>query len=157
MIFFLQNSAFLPTQCLCTFRTIQKANSVYSPNINIIGPTGGTIYIQFISINSLYIFRALAAYHQEVLYIRQLVMPCVYVEWLLEERSGHIPTALYTRTKQVKVRQSKHITGLDRPIGFQEVEAPRFQEIRHIRMVSLSALRTGRLKPPGIIPGTHFC
>jgi hypothetical protein len=34
--------------------------------------------------------------------------------------------------------------GLDRPCGFQQVEAPRFQDIRHIKMVRLSALRTGR-------------
>jgi hypothetical protein len=37
------------------------------------------------------------------------------------------------------------ITGLDRNWGFQEVEAPRFQERRHIKVVRLSALRTGRL------------
>jgi hypothetical protein len=39
----------------------------------------------------------------------------------------------------------KHpITGLDRLIGFQEVGAPRFQDNRHMKVVSLSALRTGR-------------
>jgi hypothetical protein len=36
------------------------------------------------------------------------------------------------------------ITGLDRPTGFQEVEAPRFLDNRHMKMVRLSALRTGR-------------
>jgi hypothetical protein len=51
-----------------------------------------------------------------------------------------------------KVKQS-----LDRPWGFQEVGSPRFQDNRHMRMVRLSALRTGRLYPPGNIPGTHFC
>ena len=35
--------------------------------------------------------------------------------------------------------------GLDRSWGFQEVEAPRFQDNRHRKVVSLSALRTGRL------------
>ena len=49
------------------------------------------------------------------------------------------------------------ITGLDRPRGFQEVEAPRFQDSRRMKVVRLSALRTGRLYPPGNIPGTHFC
>ena len=39
------------------------------------------------------------------------------------------------------------ITGLDRPSGFQEVEAPRFQDIRHMKVVRLSALCTGRLYP----------
>jgi len=40
---------------------------------------------------------------------------------------------------------------------FQEVEAPRFQDNRHIKAVRLSAVRTDRLYPVGKIPGTHFC
>jgi hypothetical protein len=47
--------------------------------------------------------------------------------------------------------------GLDRPKGFQEFEAHTFQDSRHMLVVKLSALRTGRLYPPGNIPGTHFC
>jgi hypothetical protein len=43
------------------------------------------------------------------------------------------------------------------PIGFQEFEAPRFQDSRHMKAVSLSALHTGLLYPPGIIYGAHFC
>ena len=39
----------------------------------------------------------------------------------------------------------------------QEGEAPTFQDSRHMKMVRLSVLRTGRLYPPGNIPGTHFC
>jgi len=42
------------------------------------------------------------------------------------------------------------ITGLDRPLGFQEVEAPRFQDNRHIKVVRLSFLRTGCLYPQEI-------
>jgi len=57
---------------------------------------------------------------------------------------------------KVKVKVKNPITGLDRPWGFQEVETPRFQDIRHM-VVRLSALRTGRLYPPGNIPGTHIC
>jgi hypothetical protein len=53
--------------------------------------------------------------------------------------------------------KSNPITGLDRPLGFQEVETPRFLDNRHMKVVRLSALRTGRLYPPGKIPGTHFC
>jgi hypothetical protein len=49
------------------------------------------------------------------------------------------------------------ITDLDRPWGFQEVQAPRFQDNRHMNVVRLSALRTGRLYILGSIPGTHFC
>jgi hypothetical protein len=45
----------------------------------------------------------------------------------------------------------------DRPWAFQQVEAPRFQDNRPIKVVGLSALRTGRFYPPGNIPGTHFC
>ena len=37
------------------------------------------------------------------------------------------------------------IKGLDRPWGFQEVEAPRFQDNRQMKYLRLSALRTGRL------------
>ena len=46
---------------------------------------------------------------------------------------------------------SNPLKSLDRPWGIQQVYAPRFQDNRHMRMVRLSALRTGRL-----IPGTHF-
>jgi hypothetical protein len=37
---------------------------------------------------------------------------------------------------------------VDRPLGFQEVEAPEFLYNRHMKVVRLSALRTGRLHPP---------
>jgi hypothetical protein len=49
------------------------------------------------------------------------------------------------------------ITALDRPRRLQEIDAPRFHDNRHIKVERLSALRTGRLHPPGNIPGTHFC
>jgi len=49
-------------------------------------------------------------------------------------------------TKQVKGK-SNSITGLDRPRGFQEAEAPRFQDSQHKKVVRLSALSTGRLYP----------
>jgi len=54
-------------------------------------------------------------------------------------------------------RYSNPIIGLERPRGFQEDEAPRFQENHYMKVVRLSSLRTGRLYPLGNIPGTHFC
>jgi len=45
---------------------------------------------------------------------------------------------------------SNPITGLDRPWGFQEVEAPRFQDNWHMKVVRLSALRNGSLCPQEI-------
>jgi len=41
-------------------------------------------------------------------------------------------------------------TGLDRRYGFQEVEAPRLPDNRHMKVVRLSALCTGRLYPQEI-------
>ena len=49
------------------------------------------------------------------------------------------------------------MTDLNRPLGFQQVEAPKFQYNRHLKVVMLSALRTGRLYDPVNIPSTHFC
>jgi len=42
------------------------------------------------------------------------------------------------------------------PERFQEDEAPRFQDNRHMKVVRLSALRTGHLYPPGNIPWYSF-
>ena len=43
------------------------------------------------------------------------------------------------------------------PEGFQEVEASRFQDNRHMKVVRCSALSTCRLYHPGNVPGTYFC
>jgi hypothetical protein len=58
-------------------------------------------------------------------------------------------------SNSVKVKQSHYRP--ERPWGFQEVEVPRFKANRHMKVVRLLALRTGRLYPPENIPGTHFC
>jgi hypothetical protein len=54
------------------------------------------------------------------------------------------------------VEWTNPITGLDRPSGLQEVEAPRFQDNRHVEVVRISPTHRPPL-PPGDNPGTHFC
>jgi hypothetical protein len=46
--------------------------------------------------------------------------------------------------------KSNPITGLDRPRGFQETEAPSFRDERNMKVVRLSALRTGHIYPQEI-------
>jgi len=59
--------------------------------------------------------------------------------------------------KKLRTTLSSPITGLDSPWGFQQVEAPRFQDSRHMKVERLSTIHTGRLYLPGNIPGTRFC
>jgi hypothetical protein len=47
--------------------------------------------------------------------------------------------------------------GPDMAWGFQDAEAARFLDNRHMKVANLSAVYTGRLYSPGNIPGTHFC
>jgi hypothetical protein len=44
--------------------------------------------------------------------------------------------------------QSNAFTDLDRPLGFQGVEATRYIDNRHMKVVRLSALNASRLYPP---------
>jgi hypothetical protein len=48
------------------------------------------------------------------------------------------------------MNKSNPFTGLDRPWGFQQVEAHRFQDNRYMKVVRLIALHTGRLYPQEI-------
>jgi hypothetical protein len=59
----------------------------------------------------------------------------------------------------ISVTDSKSFpaTGLDRPLGFLEVEAPEFLDNRHMKVVRLSSPTHRPSLPPGRIPGTHFC
>jgi hypothetical protein len=54
---------------------------------------------------------------------------------------------LSLRSVLLLVTKSNPRRGLDRPLGFREVVAHRFQDRRHINVVRLSALRTCRLCP----------
>jgi hypothetical protein len=45
------------------------------------------------------------------------------------------------------LKKSVPATGLEGPLGFLEVEAPEFLDNRHMKVVRLSAQRTGRLYP----------
>ena len=45
------------------------------------------------------------------------------------------------------ISKDNPITDLDRPWGFQEIEAPTLQDNRHMNVVRLSALRAGRPYP----------
>jgi len=47
-------------------------------------------------------------------------------------------------------KKSNPCAPTDSPRGFQEVEAPRFQDSQHMKVVRLSALRTSRLCPQEI-------
>jgi hypothetical protein len=48
---------------------------------------------------------------------------------------------------KITKRWSSPYAGLDGPWEFQEVEAPKFRDNRHMKVASLSALYTGRLYP----------
>jgi hypothetical protein len=50
----------------------------------------------------------------------------------------------YIRVLRVKVKESPCRPGQG-PIGFQEVEGPRFQDNERMKVIKLSTLRTGRL------------
>jgi hypothetical protein len=55
---------------------------------------------------------------------------------------------------KVKAKLKLCCTGLDKPVAFQEVEALRFPDNRHVKVIKLSALRTDRLYSTGTSPGT---
>jgi hypothetical protein len=62
-------------------------------------------------------------------------------------------SCVYPSLLEVKKLKQPHY----RPRQALRVEAHRFIDNRHMKVVRLSALNTGRLYPPGKFPGTHFC
>ena len=81
--------------------------------------------------------------------------PFLSNRWIRREVAKYV-TAIYCLTNSGRKNTNlvechvfcNPITGLDRPRWFQDVEAPRFQDSRHMNVVRLSAVRTGRLYPP---------
>jgi len=74
--------------------------------------------------------------------LKKRVVPCHCQDSFHNFRDVHPIGCLLTK--------SNRITGLDRPRGFQEVEASKFKDIGHMKVVRLSALRTSRLYPQEI-------
>jgi hypothetical protein len=72
-------------------------------------------------------------------------------------RKFHIGTDELLQNELEHVLYAKLTLPLYRPWGLQEVEAPRFQDNRHIKVVRLWALRTGRLYLHSRYPWYHFC
>ena len=58
---------------------------------------------------------------------------------------------------KAKVKVKLSLDRPDRPYGFQEVESPRLHDSWYIKVLSLSALRTGHLYPPGNTAGANLC
>jgi len=61
-------------------------------------------------------------------------------------RPFHNSKNYYGCTSNVKGKAIP-VTELDRPLGFHKIEAPRFQDNGHMKVIRLSSLRTGRLYP----------
>jgi hypothetical protein len=73
-----------------------------------------------------------------------------YLQNSLIDKRIKFQTVLYGKGKAIPLQAW---TGPEGP----EFEAPRFQDNRHMNVVRLSALSTGRLCRSVYIPGTHFC
>jgi hypothetical protein len=56
------------------------------------------------------------------------------------------PCICITYTQQLRCRSAQRKR--ERESGFQEVDAPRFQDNRNVKVVRLSEIRTGRFIPP---------
>ena len=112
-----------------------------------------SVHVRFV-VNKVALERDFSSYFDvsvSILFHSSPMLVFIYTLLLPEGQRG-------TACKPCKTNKSSYrITGLDRPLGLQEVEAPRFVDNRHINVLSLSALRPGRLYPPRNIPNTHFC
>jgi len=77
-------------------------------------------------------------------------------ECIMSHREDWLHRCLLRAALPLTIKRNA-ITGVDRPRGFQEAEAPTFQDSQHMQVVRLSALCAGHFYPPGSTAGTHFC
>jgi len=79
-----------------------------------------------------------------------------WIYWVMSmTKSLVLNVTAWTLIRTYKFKSSNPITDLDRPWGFQEAEVPRFKDNRHMKVVRLSSLRTGRHYPQEMSHGTH--
>jgi len=86
--------------------------------------------------------------------LRRVQFNFCFLRWLVVGRNGVRYEAGWGRIG-IKVNQSHYRPEM--PREFQEVKVPRLRDSQHMKVVRLSALRTGRFYPAGNTPGTHFC
>jgi len=76
---------------------------------------------------------------------------------LVGKPEGKRPFGRPRRRWEYNIKMDLREVGCDGMNGFHNVEAPRFQDSRHMKVARLSALNIGHLYPPGNVPGTYFC
>jgi hypothetical protein len=92
------------------------------------------------------------------IWISSVSWKCIIFNKCCQNRPKSLPVQVKPRTTFVwhaflwflSKRWSNPCKGLERPWGFQEIEALRFHDSRRIKVVSLT-LRTGRLYPPVLV------
>ena len=80
---------------------------------------------------------------------RRIFLSNINSFWIEDSFNTHFSQPVTSFSERCKIKQP-----LDRTRVFQEVEAPRFHDNRHMKLVRFPALRTGHLYPPG---NTNFC
>jgi len=82
----------------------------------------------------------------------------MFIIWLTHKKENKYTDTFRIEITMIYICKGKEIPvqACYRPRGFQEVEASRFRDSRHMKVVRLSALRTGRHYLKGNIPGTLF-
>jgi hypothetical protein len=74
--------------------------------------------------------------------------------WLVHIQ-GVLPSSISMQHRWIYKEKNKAISV--QAWGFREAEGPRFHVSQHMKVLRLSAVRIGHLKPPVNIPDTYFC